>query len=94
MRKVGANAIVLLKNEGNILPLDRETLKKVAIIGPNAKALVSSGGGSASLRTAYLVTPYEGIVNMLSMHDIEVSYHEGCVGTFLLRFAAKRKCSS
>lgn len=79
MRKVGANAIVLLKNETNILPLDRDTLKKVAIIGPNAKALVSSGGGSASLRTAYLVTPYDGIVNMLSEHT-QVTHHEGCVG--------------
>lgn len=79
MRKVGANAIVLLKNQGSILPLDREALKKVAIVGPNAKALVPSGGGSASLKTAYLVTPYDGIVNMLPT-ETEVTYHEGCVG--------------
>ncbi|KAG9012138.1 hypothetical protein FRB94_011835 [Tulasnella sp. JGI-2019a] len=83
MRKVAGNAIVLLKNQGNILPLDRETLKKVAIIGPNAKALVPSGGGSASLKTAYLVTPYDGIASMLTK-ETEVTYHEGCVGYLTL----------
>ncbi|KAG8906251.1 hypothetical protein FRB99_007313 [Tulasnella sp. 403] len=79
MRKVSANSIVLLKNEANVLPLNAKSLKKVAIIGPNAKALVSSGGGSASLRTAYLITPYEGITAKLP-EDVEVLYHEGCIG--------------
>lgn len=79
MRKVSAQSIVLLKNEGDVLPLDRDTLKKIAIIGPNAKAVVPSGGGSASLRCAYVVTPFEGITSMLS-EDVEVVYHEGCVG--------------
>lgn len=82
MRKVGANAIVLLKNDTGVLPLDRETLKKVAIIGPNAKALVPSGGGSASLRCAYVVTPYEGITSQLPK-GVEVTYHEGCAGELL-----------
>ncbi|KAG8986365.1 hypothetical protein FRB90_004056 [Tulasnella sp. 427] len=77
MRKVSAQSIVLLKNEGDVLPLERETLKKIAIIGPNAKAMVASGGGSASLRCAYVVTPYEGITSMLP-EDVEVVYHEGC----------------
>ncbi|KAG8916724.1 hypothetical protein FRC01_002899 [Tulasnella sp. 417] len=79
MRKVSAQSIVLLKNEGDVLPLDREALKKIAIIGPNAKAVVASGGGSASLRCAYVVTPFEGITSVLPK-EVEVVYHEGCAG--------------
>lgn len=83
MRKVSANSIVLLKNEGDILPLDRDVLKKIAVIGPNANAVVASGGGSASLRCAYVVTPLEGILSALPK-DVEVAYHEGCAGKSII----------
>ncbi|KIJ29147.1 glycoside hydrolase family 3 protein [Sphaerobolus stellatus SS14] len=76
MRKVASQTIVLLKNEGNILPLQANQIKKIAIIGPNAKARVISGGGSASLKCSYVVTPYDGITSALSK-DTEVLYSEG-----------------
>ncbi len=79
MRKVAANAIVLLKNEGGILPLKPESIKKLAIIGPNAKAVVASGGGSAAMKNAYVVTPYEGLTSALPK-SVQVTYHEGCAG--------------
>ncbi|KAG9002882.1 hypothetical protein FRB94_003505 [Tulasnella sp. JGI-2019a] len=79
MRKVAANAIVLLKNEGDILPIKTDAVKKIAIIGPNAKATVPSGGGSASMKCAYVVTPFDGIVSALPK-DVAVTYHEGCAG--------------
>ncbi|KAG8874632.1 hypothetical protein FRB97_005773 [Tulasnella sp. 331] len=79
MRKVAANSIVLLKNDGDILPIKPDTIKKIAIIGPNAKALVASGGGSASMNCAYVVTPHTGIVDALPK-GVEVTYHEGTVG--------------
>jgi beta-glucosidase len=79
MRKVASQAIVLLKNEGNLLPLQAGTLKKVAIIGPNAKARIISGGGSAALKPSYVVTPYDGIVNALPT-GVEVLYGEGASG--------------
>lgn len=85
MRKVAANSIVLLRNEGGLLPLDPSSLKKVAIIGPNAHAVIPSGGGSASLRCAYVVTPFEGITSQLP-EGVEVAYHEGCVGTLTFLF--------
>ena len=79
MRKVAAQTIVLLKNENDILPLKPEGLKKVAILGGNAKALVLSGGGSAALKSSYFISPYEGIVNALGS-NVEVTYSEGARG--------------
>ncbi|KAI1385483.1 beta-glucosidase [Hypoxylon trugodes] len=57
--RVASSGIVLLKNERNILPLDNG--KTTAIIGPNAKFAAYSGGGSATLRPYYVVTPFEGV---------------------------------
>lgn len=79
MRKLASQSIVLLKNEGHILPLQAEKLKKIAIIGPNAKARVVSGGGSAALKLSYLITPYDGITRALSK-DVQVLYSEGTSG--------------
>ncbi|KAF9047159.1 glycoside hydrolase family 3 protein [Hymenopellis radicata] len=74
MRQVAAESIVLLKNDG-ILPLKAGALKKVAIVGGNAKAIVLSGGGSAALKPSYFVTPYDGIVGALG--DVDITYCEG-----------------
>ncbi|KAI0886969.1 beta-glucosidase [Annulohypoxylon maeteangense] len=56
---VASSAIVLLKNDRNVLPLDKG--RTTAIIGPNAKFAAYSGGGSASLRPYYVVTPFDGV---------------------------------
>ena len=49
--------MVLLKNEG-LLPL-KKNIKKLAVIGPNAKNAQIIGGGSASLMPHYQVQPLE-----------------------------------
>ncbi|KAJ7259221.1 beta-glucosidase [Mycena rebaudengoi] len=78
MRRVAAQSIVLLKNEGGLLPLSPSKLKKIAIVGGNAKAIILSGGGSAALKPSYFISPYQGIVNALSANpDLEVTYSEG-----------------
>ncbi|KAK9476462.1 glycoside hydrolase superfamily [Lipomyces japonicus] len=59
LRKITADSIVVLKNDNNVLPLSKT--KTTAVIGPNAKITTYSGGGSASLRPYYTVTPFEGI---------------------------------
>lgn len=67
LRKIGGESLVLLKNDG-ILPLSAAKApgnETIAVIGPNAKARSFSGGGSASLRPRYTVTPFEGIVNKI-----------------------------
>jgi beta-glucosidase len=59
LRRAAAESIVLLKNNGNILPFDKN--KSIAIIGPNSKVASYCGGGSASLPPYYAVTPFEGL---------------------------------
>lgn len=76
MRRLAGESIVLLKNDNGILPLQQKKLKKVAIVGGNAKAIVLSGGGSAALKPSFFVSPFEGIVNALGK-DVEVTYSEG-----------------
>ncbi|KIJ58514.1 glycoside hydrolase family 3 protein [Hydnomerulius pinastri MD-312] len=76
MRKLAAESIVLLKNDNSLLPLRPESLKKVAIVGGNAKAVVLSGGGSASLKPSYFISPFDGIASALGP-NVEVTYSEG-----------------
>ncbi|QSZ32943.1 hypothetical protein DSL72_002526 [Monilinia vaccinii-corymbosi] len=63
LRKIGGDSIVLMKNEGNVLPLAKD--KKTLIVGPNAKVATYHGGGSASLAAYYAVTPFDGITAQL-----------------------------
>lgn len=64
-RKVAEEGIILLKNQGNVLPLSREKAKKVAVIGANAVTVHSNGGGSAEIRALYEITPLMGIKKLL-----------------------------
>ncbi|MGA7624195.1 MAG: glycoside hydrolase family 3 C-terminal domain-containing protein [Candidatus Acidiferrales bacterium] len=54
-------AIVLLKNEGSVLPLDRSKIQSIAVIGPSAAVARTGGGGSSLVRPNYVVTPLDGI---------------------------------
>jgi beta-glucosidase len=57
------SGMVLLKNERHILPLDRQKLRTIAVLGPNAYPAVVGGGGS-SLTTPYgSISLLEGISN-------------------------------
>jgi beta-glucosidase len=60
IRRAGAEAAVLLKNDG-VLPLDPHRVGKLAVIGPNAKVAQIMGGGSAQLNPHYRVSPYDGL---------------------------------
>ena len=46
-RLAGAEAIVLLKNQNNLLPLDFSSIKSLAVIGDNATRKHSNGGLSS-----------------------------------------------
>lgn len=76
IRRAGAEAAVLLKNNG-ILPLDAKNVNQLAMIGPNAKTAQAMGGGSAQLKSHPIVTPFEGIVNQVG-ESIELGYELGC----------------
>ena len=83
IRATGAESIVLLKNEGNILPLQKDTLKTLAIIGPNAKTAQIMGGGSAQVNAHYAVTPYAGIAAHMG-DAIQLGYEIGCTNHKML----------
>ncbi len=48
-RRIAEQSIVLLKNKGGVLPIDRSTVHSIAIIGPHADTGMISGGGSAQV---------------------------------------------
>ncbi len=67
--------IVLLKNDNNTLPLKRDSVKTIAVIGPNADSYVA-GGGSSSTTPFHSVTILQGI-NNIAGQNITVSYSAG-----------------
>ena len=56
-----AEAIVLLKNQNNLLPLDFSSIKSLAVIGDNATCKHSNGGLSSEIKAVYEVTPLEAL---------------------------------
>ncbi len=73
--RAAAEAVVLLKNDG-ILPLKKEKLKAIGVVGPNANsrsALIGNYHGTASR----YITVLEGIQDAVG-DDVRVYYSEGC----------------
>ncbi len=76
-RQAARESIVLLKNEGNLLPLKRE-LRSILVVGPDAdKPRNLLGGYTAYPGPTKVVTPLEGIRNKIAAQT-EVKYLEGC----------------
>jgi len=59
------SGMVLLKNDGNLLPLDRAKIKSIAVIGPDAYPAQVVGGGSAGVRPFHGVSYLEGLAGYL-----------------------------
>jgi beta-glucosidase len=70
--------MVLLKNDGGLLPLDKAKLKTVAVIGPDAYPAVPVGGGSAQVRPFSAVSYLQGIADYLG-GSATVLYNRGVV---------------
>jgi beta-glucosidase len=68
-------SIVLLKNEGDLLPLDKTRIKTIAVVGPDAYPAVPVGGGSAAVRPFNAVSYLEGLANYSA--KIKVLYDPG-----------------
>jgi beta-glucosidase len=60
-REGATEGIVLLKNQGSLLPLDPSKTHSIAVIGPNGPVARTGGGGSSMVRPKYAVSPLEGI---------------------------------
>jgi len=74
--KVAQKAIVLLKNDNNLLPLDLKKLKTIAVIGPNA-ADVHLGGYSRDPGQGNQISILDGIRKRAG-DSVKVLYAEGC----------------
>jgi beta-glucosidase len=65
LRASAAAGFVLLRNAdvdgAPVLPLDRSGLRRVAVLGPNADAARTLGGGSATVFPPYTISPVEGL---------------------------------
>ena len=69
-------SMVLLKNDNNLLPLDKTKIKTVAIIGPDAYPAIPVGGGSARVEPFSAVSYLEGLSNNLGS-SVRVLYARG-----------------
>ena len=69
-------SFVLLKNDGNILPLDKERTKTIALIGPDAYPALPNGGGSAHSLPFHAVSYLEGL-SAYARGTAKVLYHPG-----------------
>ena len=78
-RKIGEAGIVLLQNNGNLLPIDLAKTKKIAMIGENAVKMMTVGGGSSSLKVQREISPLDGIRNRVG-NRAKVVYARGYVG--------------
>ena len=76
-REAAGEAIILLKNEGGLLPLEDARLACVAVIGPNAAEAVISGGGSSIVDPLYSVSTLEGLRARLG-ERVRILHEPGC----------------
>ncbi|KFI44967.1 beta-glucosidase [Bifidobacterium bohemicum] len=74
--EVAREAVVLLKNDDDLLPLAPKTMQRLLVVGANADRVHSNGGGSAEIKTLYEVTPLLGLCGQLG-GNVEVRYVPG-----------------
>ncbi len=83
-------SIVLIKNENGLLPLRLDTLRRIAVIGPNADPAVTGGGGSSYVTPNRAVSLLDGLLET-APSDLEISYHPGIQETDDPQLAAEAK---
>ena len=74
-RRVADESIVLLENDG-LLPLARDGIRKLAVVGANADRKHAGGGGSSQVKAFYEITALEGLRDLLG-DEVEVTYAPG-----------------
>lgn len=75
-KRIADESTVLLKNENNLLPLDINGLKSIAVVGPNADC-VQFGDYTWSKNKKDGVTPLQGIQKLVGK-KVKVNYAKGC----------------
>ena len=64
-KEIARDGIVLLKNDGDMLPLDKNATQTIALIGPNYKDARTGSGGSSTVTPFYSIGPLAGIQNLV-----------------------------
>jgi beta-glucosidase len=77
LRRAAAASLVLLRNEGGVLPIDPAAVSRVAVIGPNAVHPAIGGGGSAVVAPVAVSAPATAVTSALAGRA-EVTVSEGC----------------
>jgi beta-glucosidase len=75
-RQGATEGIVLLKNDGNLLPLNLSKIHSIAVIGPNAAVARTGGGGSSLVRPKYAIAPLQAMRERAG-NSLEVKYARG-----------------
>ena len=78
LRAASANAMVLLKNDENVLPLATGAMKSIAVLGPNAGTSMVMGGGSAHVTATRISHVLDAVRDRLGGSDIEIVHGAGC----------------
>mgnify|MGYP002521516824 CR=1 FL=1 len=73
-RKIGEEGIVLLKNQGGILPLQSNRYQRILVVGDNATRNMSEGGGSSELKTKMDISPLQGLK---AVYGDKIDYAQG-----------------
>ncbi|MEV6304136.1 glycoside hydrolase family 3 C-terminal domain-containing protein [Actinoplanes sp. NPDC051861] len=71
-REVSRRSIVLLKNEGGLLPLNAESLRSVAVVGRLAAMPNTGDHGSSNVRSPEVVTAVDGLRAVLSSVHLDL----------------------
>ena len=81
-----AEAAVLLQNNGNLLPLNVNKIRSIAVIGDNATRKHCGGGLSSEIKTLYEITPLDAIqkkfgaavkINFAQGYEKQSTFKEG-----------------
>ena len=76
LRGAASAGFVLARNDGGLLPLAPDGLRSVAVVGPNAAAARTLGGGSATVYPPYAVSPLDGLRAVLGP-SVDVQHAAG-----------------
>ncbi|NDV93957.1 glycosyl hydrolase [Dysgonomonas sp. 521] len=76
-KEIADESAILLKNENNILPLDLNKYKKIAVVGPNSNQTVFGDYAWTSRDTKEGVTLFQGLQNVIK-NKITLLQADGC----------------
>ena len=76
--EIARRSIVLLKND-NLLPIDFNRVRSIAVIGENAVTKMAQGGVGAGVKTRHEITPLEGLQKALG-DKVRITYVQGYKG--------------